>query len=102
MATGLPVVATDVGGNPELVLRGQTGELIPVSDPVALARAIEGYFREPEKGVRHGRAGRQRAENCFSMNAMVEGYLKTYDAVMGERSANFFKKVRRSTLISQA
>jgi sugar transferase (PEP-CTERM/EpsH1 system associated) len=84
MATGLPVIATDVGGNPELVEPGKTGELVPHSDPIALAAAIQGYFRDPDGRVLQGRAGRQRAVECFSLEAMVKGYLDTYDAVMNE------------------
>jgi sugar transferase (PEP-CTERM/EpsH1 system associated) len=86
MATGLPVVATRVGGNPELVDAGNTGELVPRGDPVSMAGAIDGYFRKPEKALKHGIQGRQTAETNFSIEAMVEGYLKTYDAVMRERS----------------
>ena len=58
MATGLPVVATRVGGNPELVDAGNTGELVPRGDPVSMAGAIDGYFRKPEKALKHGIQGR--------------------------------------------
>jgi sugar transferase (PEP-CTERM/EpsH1 system associated) len=82
MATGLPVVATRVGGNPELVKVGHTGELVPHSDSLRLAAAIDGYFREPEKAMRHGMLGRRSVEQRFSMESMVTGYLKTYDAII--------------------
>ena len=59
MASGLPVVATRVGGNPELVEAGNTGEFVPHSDPVSMAHAIDSYLREPEKGLKHGTHGRQ-------------------------------------------
>jgi sugar transferase (PEP-CTERM/EpsH1 system associated) len=85
MATGLPVVATRVGGNPELVDRS-TGELVPHSDPVSMAGAIDSYFRKPEKALKHGTEGRYRVETKFSIEAMVEDYLKTYDAVVRGRS----------------
>jgi glycosyltransferase involved in cell wall biosynthesis len=98
MATGLPVIATDVGGNPELVQQGQTGELVPHSDPVSLACAIEGYFCEPQKGLRHGTAGRRRVEKSFSMKAMVEGYLKTYDTVMQEKAVKVVKTTSPSAV----
>ena len=71
MATGLPVVATRVGGNPELVDAGNTGELVPHSDPVSMAGAIDGYFRKPEKALKHGTQGRYRVETKFSIEAMV-------------------------------
>lgn len=86
MATGLPVVATRVGGNLELVDAGSTGDLVLHSDPVSMACAIDSYFRDAEKATQHGTLGRRIVERRFSMESMVEGYLKTYDAVMQRRS----------------
>jgi sugar transferase (PEP-CTERM/EpsH1 system associated) len=85
MASGLPVVATKVGGNPELVEEGKTGILVPVSDPVAMANAIRTYIDQPELLIIHGQAGRKRAEEYFSMEKMVNGYLAVYDAVLKRR-----------------
>ncbi len=62
MAAGLPVVATAVGGNPELVVPGETGELVPAEDPPALARALAGLVADREGRERRGREGRARAE----------------------------------------
>ncbi|MGH8064833.1 MAG: TIGR03088 family PEP-CTERM/XrtA system glycosyltransferase [Candidatus Entotheonellia bacterium] len=81
MASGLPVVATRVGGNPELVEEGETGTLVPSEDPAALAAAIRTYLINRDQLTRHGQAGRQKAEARFSMQAMVDGYLAVYDAV---------------------
>jgi sugar transferase (PEP-CTERM/EpsH1 system associated) len=86
MATGLPVVATRVGGNPELVEAGNTGELVPHDDPLAMAGAIDSFLRAPEKGFNHGKRGRNIVETKFSMQAMVTGYLKTYDALLHAKS----------------
>jgi sugar transferase (PEP-CTERM/EpsH1 system associated) len=85
MASGLPVVATRVGGNPELVVEGKTGMLVPHSDAVALAEAIEGYLNDPGKLISHGQAGRKRAEDHFSIETMVSGYLNVYHRVIAER-----------------
>ena len=85
MATGLPVVATKVGGNPELVEEGRTGMLVPQSDPVRLSDAIRTYFANPDQLARHGQAGRERVATQFSMEAMVNGYLAVYDAVLNDR-----------------
>jgi sugar transferase (PEP-CTERM/EpsH1 system associated) len=85
MASGLPVVATRVGGNPELVDHERTGMLVPPSDPVALAEAIRFYLQHPNEVRRHGDAARKKVESQFSMEAMVNGYMAVYDRVLGER-----------------
>jgi sugar transferase (PEP-CTERM/EpsH1 system associated) len=85
MASGLPVIATNAGGNPELVLDGETGMLVPRSDPITMADAIHSYLNHPAKLERHGRAGRTRAEKYFSIEKMVEGYLSVYDEILAER-----------------
>ena len=82
MASGLPVIATNVGGNSELVENGKTGILIPPSEPHILAKTIMSYVRDPGNLIEHGRAGRQRAENEFSMESMVNRYLAVYDEVL--------------------
>jgi sugar transferase (PEP-CTERM/EpsH1 system associated) len=83
MASGLPVIATAVGGNPELVLAGLTGRLVPAADPGALARCIIDFAASPEKTRAMGYAGRKRIEAQFSMNAMVESYQQIYDRLLG-------------------
>lgn len=83
MATGLPVIATAVGGNPELVEGGNTGMLIGSADPEIMANAIAQYIDSPDMRHRHGRAGRQRVEKFFSMASMVTSYMKTYDDMTG-------------------
>ena len=86
MATGLPVVATNVGGNPELVLAGRTGFLVAASDPLAMAKAIQVYVNDPVKLAEHGRAARSRVETQFSIESMVNGYLAVYDEVLKQTS----------------
>lgn len=85
MASGLPVIATSVGGNPELMVGGETGMLVPPSDSIAIADAIYSYVKDPGKLERHGQAGRKRVEENFSIEKMVEGYLRVYDEVLAER-----------------
>ncbi|WP_081621700.1 TIGR03088 family PEP-CTERM/XrtA system glycosyltransferase [Thioalkalivibrio sp. AKL12] len=85
MATGLPVVATDVGGNPDLVQPGETGALVPAGDPDAMARALMAYPGDASRTAREGQAARARAEAAFSMEAMVTGYMAVYDRVLARR-----------------
>jgi sugar transferase (PEP-CTERM/EpsH1 system associated) len=78
MATGLPVVATDIGGNPELVVDGQTGWLVPRDNPRALAEALAAYVDEPARMRAHGAAARERVESQLSLSRMVEQYDQLY------------------------
>lgn len=78
MASGLPVVATDVGGNGELIEAGVTGQLVPKADPAALADALARYIDDAALRAEHGRAGRQRVEQQFSLDRMVERYTRIY------------------------
>ena len=82
MASGLPVVATRVGGNDELVENGKTGRLVPSRLPEALANALAHYVSHPELIKEHGRAGRRRAEHSFDIDGMVARYTEVYDDVM--------------------
>ena len=85
MASGLPVVATRVGGNPELVLEDRTGTLVPASDPDALMQAIHRYLCDPDLAPAYGRAARAHVEASFSWNSMVTGYMGVYDKLLRER-----------------
>jgi glycosyltransferase involved in cell wall biosynthesis len=78
MACGLPVVATRVGGNPEVVLEGVTGLLVPPSDPAALARAMIALHRDLVRSQKLGIAGRDRVERHFAVRRMVTAYETTY------------------------
>jgi sugar transferase (PEP-CTERM/EpsH1 system associated) len=78
MATGLPVIATRVGGNAELVVDGETGFLVPPRDPSAIAERLAYYRSHPDVLARHGRAARQRALAHFSLEVMVRQYRDFY------------------------
>jgi len=81
MACGLPVVASRVGGIPEVVDDGVQGLLVPVGDADALAQALARYAFDPALRARHGRAARARVEERFSMRAMLSAYGDLYDAL---------------------
>jgi sugar transferase (PEP-CTERM/EpsH1 system associated) len=83
MACGLPVVATRVGGNAELVAEGQTGALVERGDPTAMAAALAGYVHDSEQRRSHGTAARERIEAQFSLDGMVARYTDLYDELSG-------------------
>ena len=78
MAAGLPVAATEVGGNPEVVLPDETGLLVPPSDAPALASALADLARDPDRASRMGLAGAARVEEHFSLRAMTQAYAHLY------------------------
>jgi sugar transferase (PEP-CTERM/EpsH1 system associated) len=78
MATGLPVIATRVGGNPELVVDEATGLLVEPRRPDRLGAMMRRYLENPELGTRHGRAARERATSQFSLDRMVGAYGDLY------------------------
>ena len=83
MASGLPVVATAVGGNPELVIDAVTGRLVPAEDDDALCQCLRDYVDSAEQRQAHGQAGRARIEQDFSLTAMVAHYLAVYEQLLG-------------------
>ncbi|MFD2365206.1 glycosyltransferase [Pseudoduganella sp. GCM10020061] len=93
MACALPVVATRVGGIGEAVDDGETGRLVPPSDPQALADALEDYVRNPALGRWHGAAGREKVVRSHGMAAMVAAYEAMYDALC-ERKLGYVRSVK--------
>ena len=85
MAAGLPVIASDVGGLPELVTDGETGFLIPPKSPALLASRIEQLFDDPALRVRMGFAARTRARQNFSVARMVEQITKLYTDLLSAK-----------------
>ena len=78
MARGLPVVATRVGGNPEVVVEGETGLLVPPREPAPLAAAMLALWRDPGRARALGLAGRERAERSFDVRRTVQRYEQIY------------------------
>ena len=78
MSVGLPVIATNVGGNPELVIDGETGVLIQPWDASVLAAAIINLLRDNEKRKKMGDAGFIKAKGEFSIEKMVKSYEELY------------------------
>jgi glycosyltransferase involved in cell wall biosynthesis len=84
MAAGKPVVATTVSGTPEAVLDGVTGYLVPPGNPVALANAIRNVLSDLPRASQMGLAGKRRAQELFSVEAMVQRYDQVYAELVGE------------------
>jgi len=82
-ASRLPVVATAVGGNPELVQDGRTGLLVPPREPAALASAMLGLMAVPaEERAAWGEAGRRHVESGYRLDRVVDGWLELYQELL--------------------
>jgi len=82
MATGLPIVATSVGGNTELLADGRTGRLVASQDVDAMAAALLDDFSQPDQARARGRAARAEAEARFGLERMVEAYGDLYERLL--------------------
>jgi glycosyltransferase involved in cell wall biosynthesis len=87
MSHGLPVVVTRVGGNPEVVVDGETGYLVPPKDtPVFVDRVVR-LLKDDELRAQFGAAARRRVELCFSLDNVAERYLQAYEEVLPRATA---------------
>lgn len=86
MSCGVPVIASDVGGNPELIDHGMNGFLFNPSVQSELAGLLVTYAQNPGLAAQHGRTGRQKAVSDFSVDLMVKGYEAVYKRVSKECS----------------
>ena len=85
MSSGLPVLASAVGGNTELVRDGITGSLFDKGDQVGLARMLLHYVNDPDLRRTRGASARQRVVERYSLSKMVEGYRAIYDELLSPR-----------------
>jgi len=82
MAAGLPIVATNVGGNPEVVEDQITGLLVPAKNPSALAEAMIHLLKNENKRIEMGEAGRKRVQKYFNLDLMVKQYEAIYETFL--------------------
>lgn len=85
MASGKPVVATDIPGCREEVVHGETGYLVPVADSEALSQAIFALLRDPELARRMGQAGQRRARELFDERVVCERIVAAYQRIVEEK-----------------
>jgi glycosyltransferase involved in cell wall biosynthesis len=98
MAAGKPMVATSVGGNPELIVDGETGLLVPIRDPAAFAAALHTLLSEPARARQMGARARERIARWFSVTALVESTERLYD----ELTASLPPRLRAESLMHNA
>jgi glycosyltransferase involved in cell wall biosynthesis len=84
MACGLPVVATDIAGNEELVIQGETGFLIPPENPDALSDVLRNLFLDPLMGKKMGMESRRRVENYYSWDGVASQYARILQTMIGK------------------
>jgi glycosyltransferase involved in cell wall biosynthesis len=82
MAAGLAMIVTNVGGNAEAVVHGETGFVVRPRDPTAISDAIVTLARDPEARKRFGAAGRKRVEEEFSIDKCVKAHLDLYEEML--------------------
>jgi len=98
MSVGVPVVATSVGGNPEVVQNGITGRLVNAADVAALVEAILLYVHTPALRHDHGRAGRASVMKRYPLARMVRAYQALYDEALDHRRSRIAAPVKDATL----
>jgi glycosyltransferase involved in cell wall biosynthesis len=87
MAIGLPVIASDTGGTPEVIVDGESGLSFPVGDFQRLADRLLMLYRQPDVRDRLGKNAQVRIHRDFSLDAMVRSYEHMYDALATNRAA---------------
>jgi glycosyltransferase involved in cell wall biosynthesis len=82
MSFGLPIVSTDIAGVREQVENGVTGLVVPPSDKLALAEALEKLLSDAKLRASMGMAGRERVQRLFSTEAHVTGVVNVYQSLL--------------------
>jgi glycosyltransferase involved in cell wall biosynthesis len=88
MAYARPVIVTDCGGSPELVIDGKSGLVVPARDPKAIARAIRRFYDDPVLRFELGQAARERIRTDFRIEDTIEQTLRLYGSLVDNRAAS--------------
>lgn len=83
-ACSLPIIATGIGGNPEVITHDENGLLVPVDDEIILSNAIESLLRDPEKRTALGKAARVRFLDSFTEQAMIDKTIRIYRETLNQ------------------
>ncbi len=82
MASGLPIVATNVGGNSDLIAENVNGFLVSVAQPDEMAQRLIGYIENTALRQAHAHASRERASTLFSIKTMIDAYAQLYESTL--------------------
>jgi len=93
MSAGLPVIATAVGGTPELISDGETGLLVPPREPDVMAHTLLTLLEQPERAARLGQNGRQRVAERFTIAQMFAQNEALYKQLLQEKSRMEFQEL---------
>ena len=85
MACGVPAVVTSVGGNPEAIINGEDGFLVPVEDDAAAAEKLLKLLRDPERAAKIGECGRSSVQTRFSAEVMIGNLIGVYRDMLAKR-----------------
>jgi len=96
MTTGTPVVATNVGGLPEVIEHDRTGLLVPPRDPAALADAISALLADPERARRLAAAAAERTRG-YSIETVAQRFADLYEQLMSEATPQAESRVAAQT-----
>lgn len=95
MATGLPIVATRIGGNPEVIVDDETGILVPAESPDSMAQAMLALLRDPARAAAMGFAGRRRIEDHFDLRFVSARYERLYARLSAAAGTRQISKLNR-------
>jgi glycosyltransferase involved in cell wall biosynthesis len=98
MANGLPIIATNVGGNPEIISDGVNGLLVPPQDSASLARAMAQLLEQPEAARRFGKAARETAAREYSLDCLLRRTTDLYITLLERRGLYTYENATESVV----
>jgi glycosyltransferase involved in cell wall biosynthesis len=96
MAAGLPVVASDVGGNSELVEHGVNGYLVPRDDPDAFSIRLQSVINDAARRKEFGQKSLKRVRDCYSIDVMIKKYVDNYEKMIAKNKPPSKVNIRKN------